>query len=154
MVMDSAFYSKDNLQSTGDFRWVTRVRETLKEIKEHYQRLDQAKMQPLAAGYKYLPVFSSYGGIEQRWLIIHSEQACARELRTFEKNLEKERDRNAKALMHLRNEAYACEADAEKAARQFSKKLRHQTLRYTLISRKRYSGMGRPAKGAQPQAVE
>ena len=154
MVMDSAFYSKDNLQSTGEFRWVTRVPETLKEIKEHFQKLDQEKMQRLAAGYKYLPVFSSYAGIEQRWLIIHSEQACERELKTFEKNLKKERDRNGKALMHLRNEAYACEADAKKSAQQFSKKLRHQTLQYTLISRNRYSGKGRPAKGAQPQAVE
>ena len=154
MVMDSAFYSKDNVQGAGEFRWVTRVPETLKEIREHYQELDQEKMLPLARGYKYLPVSSHYGEIEQRWLIIHSEQACERELKTFEKNLKKERDRNGKALMHLRNEAYACEADAKKSAQQFSKKLRHQTLQYTLISRNRYSGKGRPAKGAQPQAVE
>jgi transposase len=154
MVMDSAFYTKDNIQGSGEFRWVTRVPETLKEVKEHYSELDPEKMLPLIDGYVYLPVFSSYAGIEQRWLIIHSEQACFRELNTFEKNLEKERDRNTKALKHLRNEAYACSADAETAAKQFSKKLRHQSLEYSIISRNRYTGKGRPAKDEQPNAVE
>jgi len=154
IVMDSAFYTKDNLKGSGDFKWVTRVPETLKEVKEHYRQLDPAKMLPLAQGYTYLPVFSSYGDVQQRWLIIHSEQACFRELKTLEKNLEKERDRNAMALKHLRNEAYACEADAVKAATQFAKKLRHQTLGYSIISRNRYTGKGRPVKGAQPATVE
>ena len=154
MVMDSAFYTKENLENSGEFRWVTRVPETLKEVKAHYQKLDERKMRPLTDGYKYLPVFSDYGGIEQRWLIIHSEQAYLRELKTFEKNLEKERDRTAKALKHLRNEAYACEADAEKAAQQFTKQLRHQEFHYAIVYRNRYTGQGRPAKGAQPDTVE
>ena len=154
MVMDSAFYTKENIQGSGEFRWVTRVPETLKEVKSHYGELDPEKMLPLADGYTYVPVFSNYAGIEQRWLIIHSEQACFRELKTFEKNLEKERDRNTKALKHLRNEAYACSADAETAAKQFSKKLRHQSFGYSIIFRNRYTGKGRPAKDEQPNTVE
>jgi len=154
MVMDSAFYSQQNIAESGDFRWVTRVPETLKEVKEHYRELDKEQMLPLAAGYRYRPVRSTYGGIEQRWLIIHSEQSCLREIKTFEKNLEKERDRNAKALKHLRNEAYACEADADKAARQFSKKLRHQSFEYSIVFRNRYGAKGRPAKEAEPDTVE
>jgi transposase len=154
VVMDSAFYSQQNIADSGDFRWVTRVPETLKEVKEHYRQIDKEQMLQLAEGYRYQPVGSMYGGIKQRWLIIHSEQAYLREIKTFEKNLEKERDRNAKALKHLRNEAYACEADADKAARQFIKRLRHQRFEYATSSRNRYGAKGRPLKDAQPDTVE
>jgi transposase len=154
MVMDSAFYTAENLVSCGGLKWVTRVPETLKEVKEHYRELDPSQMLPLGKGYTYLPVSSNYADIEQRWLLIHSEQACQRELKTFEKNLEKERDRNGKDLKHLRNEAFACEADAMTAAKKFAQKLRHQTLTYTIISRNRYPSKGRPTKGGQPATVE
>ena len=56
-------------------------------------------MQPLAVGYTYVPVSSSYADTEQRWLIIHSEQAAFRELKTFEKHLEKEVQKIAAATV-------------------------------------------------------
>jgi transposase len=62
-------------------------------------------------GYRYLPVVSSYGGIQQRWLIVHSDHAFEREIKTLRKNLVKARDRNAIDLKHLRNQVFAC-ADA------------------------------------------
>jgi transposase len=154
MVMDAAFYSRENLQECRQMRWVTRVPETLKEVREHFLKLDIESMAELAPGYRYVAVPSSYAGVDQRWLIVRSEQACEREMKTFEKNLEKERDRNAKDLKHLRNEVFACEADAEKAARRFAKRLRHQRFDYTIGSRKRYAAKGRPAKGARAESVE
>ena len=154
MVMDSAFYTKENITGSGDFKWVTRVPETLKEVKELYRELEVETMLPLEKGYRYVPVYSRYGDVRQRWLIIHSEQAYEREIGTFEKNLEKERDRNAKNLKHLRNEFYACSADAEKAAQRFRKRLKHQTFEYTIYSRNRYNGKGRPAKEARPETVQ
>ena len=154
MVMDSAFYTKENITGSGEFKWVTRVPETLKEVKELYRELEVETMLPLEKGYRYVPVYSRYGDVRQRWLIIHSEQAYEREIGTFEKNLEKERDRNAKNLKHLRNEFYACSADAEKAAQRFRKRLKHQTFEYTIYSRNRYNGKGRPAKEARPETVQ
>ena len=87
-------------------------------------------------------------------LIIHSEAAYQRELRTFEKRLEKERDRNAKDLKHLNNDAFACEDDAEKAAQRFAKRLRHQQFTYTVYRRNRYTTVGRPAADATPDSVQ
>ena len=87
-------------------------------------------------------------------LIIHSEAAYQREIRTFEKPLEKERDRNAKDLKHFNNDAFACEADAEKAAQRFTKRLRHQQLTYTVYPQNRYATVGRPAADATPEAVQ
>jgi transposase len=154
MVMDAAFYSKENLGGCEGFRWVTRVPETLKEVKQHYRSLDVEQMRELGEGYSYLPVSSSYGGIEQRWLIVRSAQGCKRETRTFEKNLVKERERNGKDLKHLRNEAFGCEADAKKAAEGFGKKLRHQQFSYAVGPRNCYGRKGRPAKDARAEAVE
>ena len=154
IVMDSAFYTKDNVLDSGEFRWVTRVPETLKAVGELFAQISIERMVGLGEGYMYQPVGSIYAGVNQRWLIIYSEQAYKREIKTFEKNLEKERERNAKALKHLCNEAFACEQDAEKTAGKFSKKLRHQTLEYEITSRNRYAGKGRPAKDTQPETVE
>ena len=128
--------------------------ETLKAVRELFQQITVEGMVALGEGYMYQPVGSIYAGVNQRWLIIYSEQAYKREIKTFEKNLEEERDRNAKALKHLCNEAFACEEDAEKTAKKFSKKLRHQTFEYEITSRNRYAGKGRPAKDAQPESVE
>jgi transposase len=154
MVMDSAFYSKKNLGSCREFRWVTRVPETLNEVRKIYASLDMEQLHPLAEGYRYLPVVSNYGGIEQRWLVIHSEQGYAREITTFEKNLSRERDRSAKDLKHLRNKPFACEADAMKAAEDFHRRLRHQLFEYSVVARDRYAGKGRPSKNTQPEDTE
>jgi transposase len=153
IVMDAAFYSKENLKSSAEFRWVTRVPETLKEVKEHYRQIDIEQMSVLAEGYRYQPVLSEYGEVKQRWLLIHSEQSYRREIKTFAKNLKKEQDRNAIDLKHLRNEAFACEADAEKAAQRFVKQLPHQSFEYRIRARNRYAGKGRPARERQPDRV-
>jgi transposase len=150
VVMDSAFYSRANLKECNDLCWVTRVPETLKEVKEYYAAIDKEQMYPIQEGYQYLPVTSRYGDIKQRWLIIHSEQAGKREMKTFMKNLEKKRDRNEKDLKHLRNQSFACEADAQKAAGDFSKKLRYQNLEYKIVSRDYYPQKGRPTKNTLP----
>lgn len=154
MVMDSAFYTKQNIEECRDIRWVTRVPETVGEVKSRYTTIDSEQMTDAGNGYRYLPAQSTYGGITQRWLIVHSEHAYTREMKTFEKNLEKERSRNEKDLWHLSNQAFACEADAETAVLKFAKKLRHQRLDYSVLQKPRYTGKGRPAKGAVPDTVD
>jgi len=154
IVMDAAFYTKENVQESGEFRWVTRVPETLKSVREYYQQVNIEQMAVLAEGYRYQTVDSTYGAIKQRWLIIYSQQAYNREIKTLEKNLEKERERNRIELKHLRNETFSCETDAEKAAVKFGKTLRHQTFEYQITSCNRYSQKGRPAKDAKPDTVE
>ena len=154
MVMDSAFYSKENIAGSEGVRWVTRVPETLKEVREHYRRINPGDMGELAPGYRYLPVSSDYGGVQQRWLIVHSEQSYQKQIQTFEKRLAKEREENRKAVKHLVNEAFACEPDAGKAAEKFAAKLRHQRFSYTIREKRRYGGKGRPSKEAEPVEVE
>lgn len=154
MVMDSAFYTQKNISECHDMCWVTRVPETIQEVRTHYALLDIDRMQDRGNGYRTTSVRSSYGGVPQRWLLVYSSHAYAREIKTFEKNLMRRRDRNEKDLKHLRNTPFACEADAITAAEKFSKKLRYQTLEHNVVSKNRYTGKGRPAKDAIPDGVE
>ena len=47
LVMDAAFYTKENIQRSGAIKWVTRVPETLKEVKQLYRELDPGTLLPL-----------------------------------------------------------------------------------------------------------
>lgn len=145
---------QENLQECESVRWVTRVPETLKEVGTHYQDIDRDSMKEIVTGYRYEPVDSEYAGVRQRWLIVYSEQAYTRELRTFEKTVAKLRDRSEKDLKHLRNRPFACEADAQAAATLFASKLRYHRLEWKTVSRNRYMSRGRPAGDATPDAVE
>lgn len=154
MVMDSAFYSEKNLHECKDIKWVTRVPETIKEVKALYKTINIEEMIKIDENYSYLPVKSNYANIQQRWLVVYSEKACNREIKTFKKNLSKIRARNKIDLKHLCNQAFACKADADEAAKKFSKKIRYQYLSYKIVEKNRYKGKGRPDKNSIPEKVE
>ncbi|MHB1949463.1 MAG: IS1634 family transposase [Gammaproteobacteria bacterium] len=92
-VADSALYTVDKLLLHNDCLWLTRVPETIKEAKDLVKKLEyDIEWEQLESGYKIASTTSNYGGIEQRWLLVYSEQAYIRETKTFEKNLEKKDD--------------------------------------------------------------
>ena len=75
-LADSALYNKDKLLSSNVYHWVSRVPETLSEVKGLLSQPDDSfDWTTLDTGYKYSSHASYYGDIEQRWLIISSEQA-------------------------------------------------------------------------------
>ena len=62
--------------------WLTRVPETIKEAKELVHKSDcEVEWEELEKGYKIAQHVSNYGGIEQHWLLVFSEQAYEREKR-------------------------------------------------------------------------
>ena len=82
-VMDSAGYAKDNLQALAKMRWLMRVPETLAAAKALVKETERDAMTPLADSYWGKEVKSDYGGVEQRWLVVFSQAACDRELKTL-----------------------------------------------------------------------
>ena len=151
--MDAAFYSREAVARVSDtVRWVSRVPESVKEVKTLYRTLDTERMQELGQGYRYLSVRSEFGGVAQRWLVVFSPQSWEREKRTFEKSLGKERQKREAEWKHLRNREFACEADARKAAERFAATLRYQRLCYEVRVKESYSAKGRPKQGTQPKA--
>ena len=154
MVMDSAFYSKSSLTECKDFKWVTRVPEILKDVTNIYLNINRENMQSLGGGYSYIPVCNTYADIRQRWLIIFSEKAFNREIKTFEKNLVKLMDKKEKELKHLKNKPFACETDAQAAAGQFDKKMKYFTFEYTVEPKSSYKSKGRPKSGSKPEHTQ
>ncbi|WP_319560407.1 hypothetical protein [Marispirochaeta sp.] len=64
--------------------------ETIKDTKDLYSCLADEQMEQIGGGYWYIRVGSEYAGVPQRWLLIFSEKAYEREMKTFRKNLKKE----------------------------------------------------------------
>jgi transposase len=154
IVADSAFYTKENIaDSSSELSWVSRVPETVKEVKELYKTLSSDSMEDIGGGYWYTAMKTDYAGVPQRWLIIYSEKAYEREMKTFLKNLEKNLAKKEKELKHLRNTSYACAKDADKAAKAFSRKLKHLHFDYHVYEKPHYSGKGRPKAGSIPDSI-
>jgi len=155
-VADSALYSKDQLLNPAtDFVWVARVPETIREAKDLSQKSDnELSWKQLAGGYKYHTVTSKFGGIEQRWLLVFSDAAYERESATLEKRIEKEKSAMVKALWHLSNEAFACEADAKKRFMEVVAEFPLHQADFSVTTQAKFLKRGRPAKDAQPQDQE
>lgn len=77
-------------------KWITRVPETLSETKNVIQYA--GPLEELEAGYAGKEFVSEYGGVQQRWLLVYSEQAYLRESKTLEKRVQKEKDQATREL--------------------------------------------------------
>ena len=154
MVMDAAFYSEENITSCSDLSWITRVPETLNEIKALYATIDRSEFAPLEEGYAIYPYTSTYGGVPQRWLVVSSEQARTREIATLHKRIVKLEEKQEKAFMHLRNRTFSCADDAREAGELFAKGLKYQSYTPEVIEKARHTGRGRPKAGSEPTHFE
>jgi ferric-dicitrate binding protein FerR (iron transport regulator) len=77
-------------------------------------------MTPLTEGYRYRVVPSSYGGVAQRWVLIHSEPRQPQAQRTGAKQWRKQRADEAQAFKTLCRTAFACAAEARQALARFA----------------------------------
>ena len=77
-------------------------------------------------GYSYQEISKTYGGIEQRWFVVESQQRRESDLKSLEKKIQKERVEVDQKLCSLKSENFACQADAETATRKLLKKKYHK----------------------------
>lgn len=85
--MDSAGFSAATLKAAQeeDVRWLMRVPETLAQAKQLVKDTIEVDMSEIEPGYRGKEVECEYAGIKQRWLVVFSEAAQVRELKTLEK---------------------------------------------------------------------
>lgn len=149
-IADSALYTKDSLLKTNDYTWLTRVPHTIKEAKTLVMRPDEGiAWKEQDHGYKIAPFTSHYGGIQQRWLLVFSEQAYNREKKTLDTNLEKKDKALKMALWHLGNELYKCEKDALKVLKKIGKKHPLHSVKGQTVEVKKYAKAGKPKLGEE-----
>ncbi len=154
-VADSALYSKDRLLAQNTFSWITRVPETIKEAKALVSKNESDIIwTEMEEGYRISSFNSSYGGIEQTWILVSSQQAFARELRTFEEKLAKLESKLLQEVWHFSNQVFNCEIDARKALDKLIKSYPYHTIGKTeVIIIEKYQGRGRPSALAQKSVL-
>lgn len=146
LVMDSAGYTAETLsQHSGQVKWISRVPESIKACKEAL--LSDEPLQPLDEKHLYRVLQSDYADIAQRWILVWSEEAYNRELKTLRKKYLSGSQKEAKALLSLCRETFSCQDDAEKALLAFEKKCAYIAIEHkNFHSTAKYLGKGRPAK--------
>jgi transposase len=153
-VADSALYTKDKLLQNNDYLWLTRVPETIKEAKTLAGKAaEDISWREIGNGYKIAPFISNYGDIKQRWLLVYSEQAYQREIKTFEKSMQKKDDVLKKALWHLNNELFDSGKDAAAALKKIGEKYRLNTIKGQQIPVLKYAKPGKPQAGEEKIVV-
>ncbi len=75
-------------------------------------------------GYAIHSTSSEYGGIKQRWLVVHSEQFEQLESKQLDKQVVRATMQVQKAVKKLKRQEFACEKDARQAMAKFEKKLK------------------------------
>jgi transposase len=75
-VADAALYGAQNLASLKGLRWLCRVPRTLEEARRALAETPREAFARSATheGYRIAETKSDYGGVEQRWLVVHSEE--------------------------------------------------------------------------------
>jgi transposase len=145
LVADSALYSENNLQLLSEVKWVTRVPATLNDAKMVMAAITPAEMTPAERdGYFYHEVEQTYGGVDQRWLVILYEPRREEDLAQLDKRIGKEHDDLAKQLKRLMRQTFNCAEDAQQALESFAKSWTFHTITGKVHATQRYTQRGRP----------
>jgi transposase len=117
VVADSARSSADNLHTLADTgtKWIPRVPATWTEAKAVLAQATPETRLALQAGSRDDAGAARYGGVEQRWLVLHSAHRQAQVQRTVDTRWRKHREQEAHALQKFCSTAWACEAEAKQA---------------------------------------
>jgi len=153
VVMDSAGYTEDTLKEAKDIFWVMRVPETLAQAKQWVKETRFDEMLELEPGYWGKEVTREYAGIQQRWLVVFSQAAKSREMKTLEKAQTKELEKAQKEWHKLEGQSFNCQADAQKALNQFNQKWKYHQATAQAVAVLQYPKRGRPTAEDQKEVV-
>ena len=154
-VADSALYSKENLQQLSGLRWLTRVPLTLSAASELVNQLSESALAPTKLeGYRMATVCCDYGGVQQRWLVVESQERQQADLKKLDKILTKATTHWQSQLRQLCTQEFACEADALAALKKFEQDLPwHQLQDMGVKQTWHYEKPGKPKRGTPPSRI-
>ena len=102
MVCDSALYSQNNLKLIKNLKWISRVPFSLKLAKNLVQSLNRSQLElSPQKGYSYCEKNVTYGGIEQRWLVVESAERRISDLDKLNRKIEQEAKSAAQEIAKL-----------------------------------------------------
>jgi transposase len=156
LVADSALYVEKTVKVLGDrVLFISRMPETLSIAKALLKQVDVSLMHIIDDTYRYQEVCGTYGGVKQRWIIVYSQQAYDRDIRTLNRRTLKQGKREQKAFAKRCRRPFACRKDAQRAWEKFQKTLTSiRVLDLQIREQPRYARRGKPKKGEWPERVE
>jgi transposase len=100
LVADAALYVKGTIVELNALRqlFIARVPQKLKEAKTLIQSASLLTFEPICDGYQGVWHTSHYGDVEQKWLLIRSEQATKREHHTLNSRMLKQAEGSRKTF--------------------------------------------------------
>ncbi|MEH1868497.1 MAG: IS1634 family transposase [Nostoc sp.] len=144
MVADSALYSAENLNLMKSLKWLCRVPLTVGLAKQILLGIDSKDLiQSEITGYSYIVKSSNYAGIEQRWLIVESQERKKADSKQLMRRVQQAQINAHQKLTKLCNEEFACHRDAKKAALHLSEQLKYHCLAEIKISKKQLKPQGK-----------
>ena len=146
-IGDAALYTEETIQALASEEqlFITRVPQKLKEAKQLIANAKHVTWIPLNEGYSGHWATSEYGGVSQRWLLIKSNQAKAREEHILNKVITKSTESSLKSFNRLCRKAFACEVDAQKSVEEWQKEQEFTTLSdVAIFEEKKHAKRGRP----------
>jgi transposase len=157
-VSDAALYGAGNLASLGSLRWLCRVPATLTEARRALTDTPRADFleSDQHEGYRFAELESDYGGVAQRWLVVHSDELQKRAAERLQRGLDQREKELDRGLRRLCRQEFACREDAAEAAETFAAEYLddHHRLSETRIEEvAHYGKRGRPAAGTVPEEI-
>lgn len=155
LIADSKLYAESNAINLKQLKFITRIPGSISE--EHtviIDSIEKNRWQKLDDRNKFVVTGICHYGMEQRWIVVYSEKARERSLKTLERSVKKELIEIEKKLWHLSKQPYACAHDAEQAANALIKKCHYHKISEKIMTQKRIcERAGRPKKGSEPAGM-
>src|SRR5882672_6193010 len=155
VVADCKLYHKDNAENLKALPFITRIPNTLKVVSQVItQALAIDTWHDVDEQMRYQCLEFCHFGIEQRWLVVHSEAAAWRAESSIRKAQQREYEAIEKQLFHLQASRFDTPAAAHAALAPVAKTWKyHQVDSSELIEHKRYANKGRPRADTPCQAI-
>jgi len=135
IVADSALYTESNLKMMSELRWLCRVPLSIKAAKSLISTIPESEfIDSTIPGYKLASKTENYAGIEQRWLVVQSQERRESDLRKLTQKITKAESKAVLDLKKLSQEEFACEADAIKALSKLSKQFKYHQINESKVT--------------------
>ncbi len=152
-IVDSALYVEANLARLSDHAlWLTRVPETIALAKQLVAQADPEGMEEADdTGYKWQEIGTQYGGVNQRWLVVYTQDGYIREEKSLLKRITKEEAAARKQILHLEATDFCTESGARIMTEDLEKSWAYHSCLLEVEPVRHYGHRrGRPVADAEP----
>lgn len=135
IVADCALYTESNLKLMSELQWLCRVPLSIKTAQALIATLPESEfIGSNIQGYRFASKTVNYAGIEQRWLIVQSQERRESDLHRLSQKISKAESKTVQELKQLSREKFACEADAIKALLKLSKQFKYHQIQESKVT--------------------